>query len=219
MSTDSTDLPPLPDLPPPPPPPSAPDPSHRRSAVLALGGAGLAVLLTVAALVSAHLRHTDSVVPAATVPGIAQTPGTGPCLDEAKARAVWDDVSQRLDALALHPDLDRVGDVAEGTAAEGLRRYLQDTLISKHLTEREKERVDALNVVQPGCGGQPLTVRLTETLVQDDYLAADGHVDHQDPGVGQQHHLIESFVRAGDTWKVITIAPLDAPSQEPGQVV
>jgi hypothetical protein len=86
---------------------------------------------------------------------------------------------------------------------------MQQRLLDQNLTEREQSRLDDLGIVQAACGAQPLTVRVTETLLQDDYLAADGSVDHADPGVGQAAHLLQSYVRSGATWKLITIASLD----------
>jgi hypothetical protein len=178
-------------------------------AVVALGAvAGLGALVV-------HTTQGRAALPAAGVPGVTSTPQGGPCLDEQQARVVWTDVTQRLDALVLHPDLSRVGEVAQGTAAQDIRQYLQQNLLDKHLTEREKERLDEITVVQRGCEGRPLTVRVTETLVQDDYLAPDGHVDHRDPGVGDTHHLVESYVRSGNTWKVIAIATVEQ-TPDPG---
>jgi len=177
---------------------------------------GVVIVLTgLAALGIAlfRLAGTDS-VPAAAVPGVTQTPAPGACLDSARARGVWNDVTGRLDALSLHPDTAKVGQVAEGTAGEEIRQYLQTTLIDKGLTERERERLDDLTVVQAGCGGEPLTVNVTETLVQDDYLARDGHVDHQDAGVGQTLHMLESYVRSGSTWKLIALTSLDQPTPD-----
>jgi len=161
-----------------------------------------------------RLVNSDS-VPASAVPGIIATPSPGACLDSGRARDVWNDVTGRLDDLSLHPDTSKVADVAEGTAGDEIRQYLQTTLISKGLTEREKERLDDLTIVQAGCGGEPLTVNVTETLVQDDYLARDGHVDHKDASVGQTLHMLESYVRSGSTWKVIALTSLDQPTPIP----
>lgn len=171
------------------------------------------VLAGVAALGIAAFRlvNQDN-LPASAVPGITATPPPGACLDDPAARGVWNDVTARLDALSLHPDRSKVADVAEGTAGDEIRQYLQSTLISKGLTEREKERLDDLTVVQAGCNGEPLTVNITETLVQDEYLARDGHVDHQDSSVGQSLHMLESYVRSGSTWKLIALTSLDQPT-------
>jgi hypothetical protein len=171
----------------------------------------LSALAAIAALV-VHITTGSSALPASSVPGVLQTPAGGPCLDSTQARAVWTDVNARIDALSLHPDISHVAAVAEGTAADDIRQYLQQTLIDKHLTEREREHLDDLTVVQPGCSGQPLTVHVHETVVQDDYLRPDGHVDHTDPAVGQTLNMLESYVRSGGTWKIIALTSLDQPT-------
>jgi hypothetical protein len=191
--------------------------SPRGRTVFATGVVIVLAGLTALAIAAVRLTTSDS-VPASAVPGVTQTPAAGACLDNQQARGVWNDVTARLDALSLHPDTTKVSDVAEGTAGDEIRQYLQSTLISKGLTEREKERLDDLTVVQAGCNGEPLTVNLTETLVQDDYLAKDGHVDHQDPSVGQSLHMLESYVRSGSTWKLIALTSLDQPTSN-GNIV
>jgi hypothetical protein len=183
------------------------------SAAVALVGITLG-----AALAVAHFSGTKSVLPAGAVPGVLQTPGAGACVGKQQAQQVWTDVSNRLDALVLQPALTGVDAVAQGTAATQMRTYIQQRLLDNHLTEREQSKLVDLSIVQSACGAQPLTVRVTVTLVQDDYLAADGHVDHADPGVGQTNHLLESYVRSGATWKLITIASLDQ-SPAPGTTV
>jgi hypothetical protein len=173
---------------------------------------GLAAI--VAVIVHAATGSGNGTLPASSVPGVTQTPPGGPCLDSTQARSVWNDVNARLDALSLHPDTQRVGDVAQGTAASEIRQYLQKNLIDKNLTERERERLDDITVVQPGCAGQPLTVHISETVVQDDYLRPDGHLDHTDSAVGTTLHMLESYVRSGGTWKIIALTPLDQPTPQ-----
>jgi hypothetical protein len=171
-----------------------------------------------AAVALAHVSNGKGSLPASSVPGVLQTPQSGSCTSNAQARQVWSDVSGRLDALVLHPSLSGVDAVAQGAAATQMRQYIQQRLLDHNLSEREKSRLDDLSIVQPGCGLQPLTVRVTETLMQDDYLASDGHVDHVDAGVGQTSHLLETYVRSGGTWKVLDIASLDQ-SPSPGTTV
>ncbi|HEV7679524.1 MAG TPA: hypothetical protein VGQ42_13240 [Candidatus Dormibacteraeota bacterium] len=188
-----------------------------------LGGALLlAVLPIVAACGALAVVHFSGVrsgaLPARAVPGVATTPGSGACVDVAGARMVWSDVNARLQALVLHPDVGRIAGVAQGAAATQMQQYLQQRLIDQHLTERELERLDDLSIVEAGCGSGPLTVRVTETLVQDDYIDAGGSVDHTDPGVGSASHVLESYVRSGDVWKVITISSLDQ-TPNPGTTV
>jgi hypothetical protein len=168
------------------------------------------------------VRHTsgNGALPAGSVPGVTETPAPGSCIDDTQARTVWNDVTRRLDTLVLHPDVTRIGTVARGTVAQDIRLYLQQTLLDKHLTERERERLDAVHVIQPGCNGQPLLVMVTETLVQDDYLAADGHVDHVDAGVGHTHKSLETYARTGATWLLTGLQPLDQPTPtDTGQTV
>jgi hypothetical protein len=189
-----------------------------------VGGAMLLAVLVlgVAAAVAVAVVHFrgshGGALPAGAVPGVATTPGSGSCLDEAGARRVWADINARLEALVLHPDIGRIADVAQGAAATQMQQYLQQRLIDENLTEREVERLDDLTIVQAGCGSQPLTVRVIETLVQDDYIDADGVLDHSDPGVGSASHVLESYVRSGNVWKVITISSLDQ-TPNPGTTV
>lgn len=201
--------------PPPAYPPSPPARSSRARIALAAGiMVALAGVAFIAALIAHFADNGHNSLPAGSIPGIP-TPGTGAaCLDTTQARAVWTDVTKRLDALSLHPDVSRVGDVAAGSAATEIRHYLQQTLIEKHLTEREREQLDNLSVIEDGCNGLPLTVHVTETLVQDDYLAPDGHVDHSDSQVGHQLETVESYVRSGSTWKVVAITSLEQPTPQ-----
>jgi len=182
--------------------------------VIALGGVTAGTALAVA-----HGTTVQTAVPAGAVPGVLQTPGGGACLTQAQARAVWQSVDDRLNALELHPSLRGVDALAAGTAAAQLHQYVQQRLLDAHLTEREVQRLDSISVLQPACGNQPLTVRVYVTLVADDYLAADGHVDHRDPGVGQTSEVLESYVRTPGGWKVVTIASLVPPAASPGTSV
>jgi hypothetical protein len=185
------------------------------TAALTLGGVTVGAALAVAHATTAE----QNAVPAGAVPGVLQTPGSGACITEAQARGVWQTVDDRVNALVLHPSTAAVAALAQGTAATQLRAYVQQRLLDQHLTEREVQRLDSISVLQPACGSQPLTVRVYVTLVQDDYLAADGHVDHRDPGVGQSSEVIESYVRTPGGWKVITIATLGTPAPSPGITV
>jgi hypothetical protein len=189
--------------------------TQRTRAGIALAVvAVLAVGLGVYAAVVRHNARTAVLHPS-SVPGITQTPAPGACVDATAARGIWTDVSKRVDALVLHPDLSRIGDVADGTAAEELRVYIQTNLLDHKLTEREQERLDDVRVLQPGCHGAPLTLQVRETLVHDDYLAPDGHVDHVDAGVGSTHTLVDTYFRTGDTWRITAIEPADQSTPAP----
>jgi hypothetical protein len=190
----------------------------RSRVGLATAAAIVLVGATLGAAVALTRVSSKNSVPASSVPGVLQTPQSGSCVSNAQARQVWTDVTGRLDALVLHPALSGVDAVAQGSAATQMRQYIQQRLLDHNLSEREKSRLDDLSIVQAGCGSQPLTVRVTETLMQDDYLAGDGHVDHVDPGVGQTSHLLETYARVAGTWKVQDIASLDQ-TPSPGTTV
>ena len=191
----------------------------HRLRVAAAAAAVLGGVTAGTALAVAHGTTVQTAVPAGAVPGVLQTPASGACVTQSQARAVWQSVDDRVNALERHPSLSGVDALAQGTAAAQLRQYVQQRLLDAHLTEREVQRLDSISVLQPACGNQPLTVRVFVTLVADDYLAADGHLDHRDPGVGQTSEVLESYVRTQSGWKVVTIATLVPPSASPGTSV
>ncbi|MFN2569114.1 MAG: hypothetical protein ABR564_05875 [Candidatus Dormibacteria bacterium] len=146
----------------------------------------------------------------------AQPPPAAParsgCVDTGGARAVWQDVNERLNRVVMitgHPGLE---EAVTGPAVSILRRYIDTELVAKNLREREQDRLDSLNVVRGGCNGGPLVVDVRETLVRDDYLKPDGGVDHADPLVGRQSHLRKTFVRSGPGWKLSDLQDLEAPA-------
>ena len=148
------------------------------------------------------------------LPGCSAAPATG-CADQNTAQRIWSSLDQRLNAIALDPAHAGLEAVATGSALDKERLYIQERLVAQHLTEREVDRLDSLAVLDPGCGKGMLRVRVTVTLVQDDYLAADGHVDHADEAVGSTFHLIESFVRSGADWKEVDFVDADQPTPTP----
>lgn len=182
----------------------------HRARLAALAATVLGGVTAGSALAVAHATAVPPALPAAAVPGVLPGPGGGACLGQAQARAVWQSVEDRIDLLLRNPAEAGVDAVAEGAAATQLRAYVQTSLLDQHLSEHQLRALTALTVLQAGCGVQPLTVRATVTLAVDDYLTPDGQVDHSDPGVGQASQVLESFVRSGAGWKVITIAPLGA---------
>lgn len=153
-----------------------------------------------------------------TPAGTAPTTGGAPvaaagCVSETSARAVWNGIDQRLNAIVLDPLHRGLADVATGAALTDLQDYIQTTLTAKHLTEREVDRLDNLTIVDAACSsGGSLEVTITTTATRDDYLKPDGSVDHSDPAVGRTFHLIESFQRVGGVWKESSFARLDVPS-------
>ena len=158
-------------------------------------------------------------LPPAIVAGVAlaacSATMAGGCVDQNAAQSIWRSLDQRLNAVALDPDHAGLDAVATGSALGKERQYIQRQLVAQHLTEREVDRLDSLTVLDPGCGKGTVRVRVTVTLVQDDYLAADGHVDHSDEAVGSTFHLIESFARSGTSWKETDFEDADQPTPTP----
>lgn len=128
---------------------------------------------------------------------------------------MWKQVDDALIAVQLDPKHAGLDRVATGQALLQFRDYLRSKLESKGFTERELDRLKSLTVIRAGCDGSELAVRVTVTLVADDYLRADGSVDHRDPAVGTDVTTLETFVRAGGTWKESSIADPNAPSPSP----
>jgi hypothetical protein len=168
----------------------------------ALVCAGLtAVAAVLSGCSSATNSPTGSPVPAQ---------GTG-CVTQQQATQVWTQIDTRLNAIELDPKHAGTADVATGAALTGIRQYLQQQLVAKNLTEREVDHLQSLSVVDAGCNGGTLQLRVTMTLVQDDYLATDGHVDHADAQVGKTLHILDSYVRSGGVWKESDFQDLDQP--------
>jgi len=143
------------------------------------------------------------------------TPRPTGCVGHDQAREIWRSLDDRLNAIVLDPAHAGLEDIATGNALVQDRRYIQEMLVAQHVTEREVNRLDSLTVLDGGCNGGTLRIRVALTLTQDDYLAPDGHVDHSDPAVGATFHLLESYLRAGSGWKQSDYADADAPSPTP----
>ncbi len=144
--------------------------------------------------------------------GGAPTAAAG-CVSESSARDIWTRIDERLNAIVLDPQHQGLSGVATGSALTNLQDYIQTTLVAKHLTEREVDRLDNLTIVDAGCASTAsLQLSITTTMTRDDYLKPDGSFDHSDPAVGRTLHLIESFQRVGAVWKESAIARLDVPS-------
>jgi hypothetical protein len=159
-------------------------------------------LLALAACGSATSR-------AAPTPTVAAAPTAGAgCVDAAAARAIWTTINNRLNAIQLDPNHAGLADVSTGAALTVRSDYIRTTLTDKHLTEREVDRLDNLSVTNGGCTGGALTVDVTITLTKDDYLRADGTVDHADASVGTQFERVITYVRTGGVWKESDITDL-----------
>jgi len=155
---------------------------------------------------------------AATQSPSPTAPGKG-CVSTAQARQVWTQIDKQLNAIELDPKHAGVANVATGQARLLINQYLQQQLVANNFTEREVDRLDALVVEVAGCGGRELQVRVTETVVTDDYLNPAGKVDHRDPAVGTTIHIRETLVRSGASWKESNFIDLDQPQPTQSPVV
>ena len=52
-------------------------------------------------------------------------------------------------------------------------------------------------------------------LVQDDYLNADGSVNHSDPSVGMAVNLLQEYVKVSGVWKESDLTDLSQPAASP----
>lgn len=102
--------------------------------------------------------------------------------------------------------------VTTGAAMQGVQQYLDDQLIAHNLTEHEVDKLESLTVVNAACNNSTLQLRSTVTLVTDDYLKANGQLDHHDASAGQTLHFLDFYQRTGGTWKETEFQNLDQPS-------
>jgi len=137
------------------------------------------------------------------------------CVSQSEATRIWTQVDSDLNAIELDPKHTGVAAVATGDAERLIDLYLQQQLEASSFTEREVDRLDTLSVVDAGCSGGQLELRVTIDLVQDDYLKPDGHVDHADSQVGSTIHFDETFTRAGGAWKESSFMDLDQATPTP----
>ncbi len=140
--------------------------------------------------------------------------GTG-CVSEAEARKIWMQLDQKITAIELDPKHAGVSDIATGQAQQLINNYLQMQLVAANVTEKEVDKLESLTVVKAGCNGGDLQLRVTETVVQDDYLKPNGQLDHKDPAVGTTIHLLETFVRSAGGWKESDFQDLDQQQPTP----
>jgi hypothetical protein len=148
-------------------------------------------------------------------PGAGGSPSSAACVTNAQAVRIWTAIDTRINAIELDPNHAGLSGVTTGDALTEIETYLHDQLVEQGLTEREVDRLDGIVVVVGGCKGQPLTLRVTETLVQDDYLNTGGAVDHHDPEVGQTLHLLQEYEETGGVWKESDFTNLDQPVVTP----
>jgi hypothetical protein len=181
----------------------------HRSAV---AGAGTALAAIVLSACSSSSTHSTSSAGASASTSAAPQAG---CVSQSQAQQIWTQVDNQLNAIVLDPQHAGLSNVTTGNALAQIQQYIQTTLVQANLTEKEVDRLDALNVLSAGCNNGTLTVHVTMTVVRDDYLNPAGKVDHSDPQVGATLHLDESYVRAGSGWKESDFTNLDSPSQTP----
>jgi hypothetical protein len=174
----------------------------RRTGPLAVAGA--------AALLVAGCASPPAVGSAVRVPERG-------CVTAPEATRIWTAINSRLLAIELAPDHAGASSVTTGDALTLITSYLQRQLVSQAFTEHEVDRLDSLRVVDAGCNGTHLVLNVTMTVVQDDYLNADGSVNHSDPSVGTPVNLLQEYVKLGGVWKESDLTDLSqaAPSPTP----
>ncbi len=182
----------------------------HRSAVAGVGTALAAIVLS--ACSSSNSSHSTSSAGASASSSAAPQAG---CVSQAQAQQIWTQIDNQLNAIVLDPNHAGLSNVATGNALAQVQQYIQTTLVQANLTEKEVDRLDALNVLSAGCNNGTLTLHVTMTVVRDDYLNPAGQVDHSDPQVGATLHLDELYDRAGSGWKESDFTNLDSPNQTP----
>ncbi|MFN2583035.1 MAG: hypothetical protein ABR498_09880 [Candidatus Dormibacteria bacterium] len=190
---------------------SASTPRHVRR-VLGLSGAALATLVLAACGSSSAAGHGSSSPPVSSVPA----EGTG-CVTQEQATQIWTQIDNKLNSIEADPKHAGIETVATGTALQGVQQYVQQQLQANGWTESEVDKLQSLTIVSAGCNNGTLEVRVTMTLVKDDYVKANGQVDHQDESVGKTLHFLDFYVRESGVWKESDFQDLDkpAPSQTP----
>ena len=136
--------------------------------------------------------------------------GSG-CVTTAEATRVWNGIDAKLNAIEADPKHGGASYVATGSALNLIEQYLAQQLEANSFTEIEVDKLESVAIVDAGCNNGTLKLRVTMTLVKDDYVKANGKVDHADPAVGKTLHYNESFVRAGGVWKESDFQNLDNP--------
>ena len=126
--------------------------------------------------------------------------GTG-CVSQAQAEQIWTAIDNRIIAFEAHPKTATPDTVATGAALQAIQTYLVQQLEANNWTEREVDKLESLTVASAGCNKGTLVVHGTITLVTDEYLAGDGHLDHHDSQEGQKQDFTDNYVRVGGYWK------------------
>lgn len=150
-------------------------------------------------------------------PSSSGVPAGAGCVTQSQAQQIWTDIDTKLNAMEADPGHATPSTVTTGAALTGVQQYLQQQLIANKWTEKEVDKLDSLSVVSAGCNNGSLQVKVTMTLVTDEYLTASGAIDHHDPTEGQTLHFMNSYQRSGGSWKEDDFVNLDQPqpSQNP----
>jgi hypothetical protein len=151
-------------------------------------------------------------------PSISSVPveGSG-CVTQEQATHIWTQIDAKLNAIEADPKHAGVESVTTGTALQSVQRYLQQQLEANGVTENEVDQLNALTVVNAGCNNGTLEVRVTMTLVKDEYVKTNGQLDHKDASEGKTLHFLNFYARENGSWKESDFQSLDqpAPSQTP----
>lgn len=183
---------------------------------VALAVAGGAVALVAAGCASSSPAKSSSAGSSAS--GVPSQ-GSG-CVSQSQAQQIWTDIDNKINAMEADPTHASPATVASGAALQGVQQYLAQDLVANKWTEHEVDRLDSLTVEKAGCNNTSLQVRVTMTLVTDEYLTANGQVDHHDEQEGHQLHFVDEYVRSGGTWKEENFVNLDEPGPSPpGQII
>ena len=161
--------------------------------------ATIAAAALCAVIVAACGSSTPAAQSGATNGGVPAQ-GSG-CVSQSQAQQIWTAIDNRIIAFEAHPKSATPDTVATGAALEAIQTYLAQQLEANNWTEREVDKLDSLTVATAGCNNGTLVVHGTITLVTDEYLAADGQVDHHDTEEGQKQDFIDNYVRVGGYWK------------------
>ena len=176
--------------------------------LIAPRSAASAAIATLCAAIVGACGSSSTATPASGGGGNG-TQGSG-CVSQSQAEQIWRDVDNRIIAFEADPKSAAPGTVATGAALSAIQQYLAQQLEANNWTEREVDKLDSLAIESAGCNGGTLVVRGTMTLVTDEYLTANGRVDHHDSEEGQKQQFIDNYVRVGGVWKQSQL-------QNPGQ--
>ena len=176
---------------------------NDRMRVFAPQTAAVTAVAAVCTAVVAACGSSGSAVssaPSSGASGAVKAQGSG-CVSQSQAQQIWTAIDNRIIAFEADPKNAKPDTIATGAGLSAVQQYLARQLVANHWTEREVDKLDSLTVVNAGCNNGTLIVHGTITLVTDEYVAADGTVDHHDSEEGSQQEFIDNYVRVGGFWK------------------